>query len=365
MAMDSLDCIRALALAGAAGNTLCIRGPSGIGKTSITEQYADTQEGPYFYGVFNGATANLADTIGFLLPHDVAYQTSDGREVNIAHGRYTYPHYFMDRKTGQPAFMFKRGLIVIEEYGQAQGDVKRGLAPLVHNGEKRMGEHALPVDFQVVLLTNRASDRSGVGKDFDFIINRRVEIEFRPALEPWLIWASENDVEPVVMAFAKKFPEIVFKGEHPEKQGPWCTPRSLVDAGKTIRAAGATESDFDAKDSFLMQNLMGSIGNTAVQLMAFLKLRHSLPQFDDIINDPLNTPVPAQPDSKMIITFELAHKATKGSIDPIVQYMERMEKAFAVTFMQVLFKRAPAIASSKTIGDWSRKNHQLLAAISR
>jgi hypothetical protein len=361
--MNSQDCIRALAVAAKAGNTLCIAGPSGIGKTSITEQYADMQGDDFAYMVFNGATANLADTIGFLLPHDVTYVDDKGGSHVVPHGRYTYPHYFMDRKTGKPAFMFERGVVVVEEYGQTQGDVKRALATLIQ--EHRVGDHKLPAGFQVVLLTNRAQDRSGVGKDFDFVINRRVDIEFTPELNTWLVWASENEVNPLVMAFAARNPEVVFKGVHPEKQGPWCTPRSLVAAGRTITAAEGMDVDFEDEKSFLMQMLMGSLGNTAIQLMVFLKLRHSLPKFEDIIGKPELAMVPDKPDGQMIISHELAHRADRNNIANVVKYMERLPKAFSVTFIQVLLKRAPALVGTKAIGDWSRENHQLLSAISR
>lgn len=363
--MNSQDCIRALALAARAGNTVCIAGPSGIGKTSVTEQYSNLQGDNYFYGVLNGATANVADTIGFLLPKDVAYEDADGNKHVVAQGHYTYPHYFMDRRTGLPAFMFERGLLVIEEYGQATPDVKRAMAPIVNADEKRIGEHALPKGFQVCLLTNRASDRSGVGKDFDFVINRRVDIDFTPELDPWLVWAAEHNVNPLVMAFAARNAETVFKGVHPEKQGPWCTPRSLVAAGRTITAAEGMDVDFEDEKSFLMQMLMGSIGNTAIQLMAFLKLRHSLPRFEDIVAHPANAMVPDKLDAQMIISHELAHRADRGNISAVATYMNRLPKAFAVTFVQVLLKRAPALVGTKAIGDWSRENHQLLAAISR
>lgn len=363
--MNSQDCIRAIELHGKAGNTLCIAGPSGIGKTSITEQYAQMQRasGPFFYGVFNGATANLADTIGFLLPKDVEYIDTAGHKHVVPHGKYTYPHYFMDRDTLQPAFMFERGLLVIEEYGQASPDVKRALATLLH--ERRVGDALLPAGFQVVCLTNRASDRSGVGKDFDFIINRRVDIEFTPELEPWLVWAAENNVEPVVMAFAARNAEVVFSGKHPEKQGPWCTPRSLVAAGNTIKAAKGHDIDFEDDTSFMMQNLKGSLGQTAVQLMAFLKLRHNLPSLDAILANPAAAMVPDTPDSQMIITHELSHRANKENIQAVVAYMQRLPKAFGVTFMQVILRKSPMLVGTAAVGDWARENSQLLAVISK
>src|SRR4051794_17233005 len=115
--MNTLDVLRSIELASVSGNTLCVAGPSGIGKTSISEQYVGNKtDKPFFYSVFNGATANLADTTGFLLPHKVKYTAPDGHEVEVPHGHFTYPYFFMDRRTKMPAFMFDAGLLVIEEY---------------------------------------------------------------------------------------------------------------------------------------------------------------------------------------------------------------------------------------------------------
>lgn len=368
--MNSFEVLRAIELSQKAGTTLCISGPPGIGKTSLTEQFAAQQGEGFFYGVLNCATATLADVMGFLLPFNVDYNTGknpDGTDkmVTLPHGRYTYPFYFLDRKTGKPAFQFKNGMLVLEEYGQGSPDVKRALAPIIHPGEKRMGQYALPASFQVVLLTNRAKDRSGVGKDFDFVINRRVEIEFTPALEPWLVWAYDNKVSPVVMAFAAHAPNSVFQSERPKDQGPWCTPRSLVDAGRTIEAFGAEDPDFEDKGSFLMQNIKGSIGETASDLMVFLKLRHQLPRFEDILADPVNTPFPTKPDGQMLVTYELASKANRENIAPIVTYMKKLPSSFAVAFMQTMLRGKGKLINTQAVGEWSIENAHLMAAIAR
>lgn len=363
MALNSTDCLASIAIHAESGNTLCIHGPSGIGKTSVTEQFVAAQGEPFFYSVLNGATANLADTIGFMVPHKVDYSGPNGEKVTVPHGHFTYPFYFMDRRTHMPAFMFQRGVVVVEEWGQASPDVKRALATLVL--EKRQGDHKLPKDFQIILLTNRTQDRSGVGKDFDFVINRRVDIEFKPELDPWVVWASDNGVDPLFIAFAARNPEIVFSGKHPEKQGPWCTPRSLVAASKTWQAMKHRNVDFDDDTSLVVQNLTGSLGGTALQLMAFLKIGHQLPKLESIVKDPTGTHVPDQADAQMILTFELAHKATHENINALATYMKRLPKAFSVTFVKTATKRNQSLISTGAVKSWVIDNQQLLAAISR
>ena len=68
--------------------------------------------------------------LGFLLPEQRSYKMSDGTDFNLRAGAHTYPYFFFDRKTGMPASSFKRGMLRVEEYGQAQPDVKRAFARL-------------------------------------------------------------------------------------------------------------------------------------------------------------------------------------------------------------------------------------------
>ena len=359
--MNATECMQSIELAALADNTLCISGPPGIGKTSITEQYASTKGNDFFYGVFNAATANLADTIGFLLPKDVEYHNAQGGKIVVSHGQYTYPHFFADRKTKKPAFLFTKGVLCIEEYGQATADVKRALATLVQ--EHRVGDYQLPKGFHIVILTNRTSDRSGVSRDFDFVINRRVDIEFTPELDAWLEWADKNDVDVDVRAFAARNPTIVFSGAVPEKQGPWCTPRSLVAAGRTMKAAVTLGMDIDS--NVLIGNLQGSMGGTAIQLLSFLKLKDKLPKLSAILADPEGTAVPDTPDAQMVIAFQLADRVMKENVSAIVKYMQRFPIPFAVTFIKTMLRKSPELINTAAIGDWTRANAQLLAAVRR
>jgi hypothetical protein len=350
-----------------AGTAMYLKGAPGIGKTSFFRDYALAKGDNYFYNSLNAATAILPDVVGFLLPHEATYG-----ERTIDMGRFTYPHFMRDDRTGQPAFTYSRGMIVVDEYDKAAPEVKKALAVLQE--EKRLGEHRLPDGFQIVVLGNRARDRSGSSKDFDFIINRRGEYDLKPDLQSWIGWAQANGVTPLAMAFAARNPEIVFEGAVPDEQGPWCTPRSLVKADEWSKAAEAeglvidpVKAVDDAVDNLLwLQGVMAHIGaGPAAQLLAFKRLHHTLPRFSHIVKDPDGTAVPVEPDALMLLAYELAHRATKDNLPVVARYMQRFPKSFAVSFVKVLLNRDASFISTRTLGDWSLNNASLLAAISQ
>lgn len=350
-----------------AGTAMYLKSSPGIGKTSFFKDYAYSQGADYFYGTLNASTAILPDVVGFLLPHE---EVHGGRTLQM--GAFTYPHFFRDERSGQPAFTYSRGMIVVDEYDKAAPEVKKALAILQE--ERRLGEHRLPDGFQIVILGNRQKDRSGSSKDFDFVINRRGEYELKADLNAWINWAQSNGVSTTAMAFAARNIETVFDTDVPDEQGPWCTPRSLVKADGWSLAAeqeglviDPTKGIDDAADNMLWFNgVQAHIGKgPAAQLLSFKRLHHTLPRFSEIKANPGGANVPVEPDALMLLCYELAHRTDKQNLPVIAQYIQRMPKSFAVSYVKVLLNKDHSFISTRTMGDWSMQNASLLAAISQ
>lgn len=352
---------RALEINFAAGLTVMFRGASGIGKTELALAYAEEQGEDYGLFELNCALASLPDVIGIMMPHKEKYIDADGSEQEITAAHFAYPYFMRDKRTGKPAFMFKRGMVVLEEYGQGQGDVKRALAGVMR--EKRAGEHLFPIQTDVLLLSNRVEDRSGVSKDYDFLINRRTELEVHADLEGWLIWAHGHDITNATMAYAARNTKLVFANKAPEKQGPWLTPRSLESADHFLKAAIAKGLDLD--DPLVRVNLAGIIGEGyAHGYIAFAKIRDKLPSLQSILNDPQHAHLPKDElDQMMFLAFDLASKVKKETMKAIVTYVKRMPADFSFAFYRSSMKRDPALRSTKEFGDWAMENVGLLAAV--
>ena len=354
------DARRVIDLNFRAGLPVMFEGASGIGKTDLAEQYAEDQGEDYCMCEINLALASLPDLIGlqhFVVEH---YLDASGSEIALETAAFAYPYFMRDKRTGRPAATYQRGMVILEEYGQGQGDVKRASAQIIQKGQA--GQHSFPKGWNVLVLSNRAQDRSGVGKDFDFLINRRNQIELKAELDGWLVWAHGRQISNMTMAFASRNTDKVFSNKAPEKQGPWLTPRSLANADKFIHVA--MDDGLSLDDDLMRQNLAGLIGDgNAHVYIAFAKIRDELPRYSDIISDPMGAKVPGAPDQMMFLSFDLASKATRTNIKPLVQYMGRMPNDFAIAFYRSAIHRDPTLRSTKEFGDWAVKNLQLLAAV--
>lgn len=343
-----------------AGVPLMLKGASGIGKTEIAEKYARDQGPDYGYFELNVALASLPDVIGLQMPHTEKHVNHAGETVEIIVSKFAYPYFMRDKFTGRPAFTYDRGMVVLEEWGQGQPDVKRALAPVIR--EKRIMDHKFCQNCDVLFLSNRPEDRSGVTKDFDFLINRRNEITVNASLDGWLVWANDHGVSTRSMAYAARNTSAVFANKSPEKQGPWLTPRSLVTADNIIEVA--LSKGYSLEDDLVRTNIAGAIGEgEAHKYIAFARIRDSLPRFKDILDDPDNAALPQEPDQRMFLSFDLASKATPENIKPIVRYIKRMPSDFAMAFYKSAIQRDHMLSSTREFGDWAVDNMQLLQII--
>jgi hypothetical protein len=210
------------------------------------------------------------------------------------------------------------------------------------------------------------SDRSGVNKSFDFIINRRKEIHIDAHLPTWEEWAfKRGKVHPTYITFAVQFPQAVFEGKVPEKQGPWCTPRSLVKAQQDhvalMKHYGQDTLPLDSLSREIVTGWMGA--GAAAQLFSMAELEEAMPKYEDIVKHPDVAKLPTKPDSRMLVCYTLASRVELGEEEPVVKYIERLPAEFSITFARSAVKRVPALINTATFGAWCLRNASLMTAV--
>lgn len=331
----------------------------GIGKSDAVEQLVQLmsqRDGkPWGFATMFLATQTPPDLIG--------YQFKGEKLVGGEMRSVTDPSMplWMQTVDGKTVFDYERGILFLDEYGQGEADVKRASAELLLKGA--VGPWKLPRGWSVIAASNRAKDRSGVTKSFDFVINRRVEIHLDASVDAWESWAFKNGVDPVLVTFAVQNANIVFSGTVPDAQGPWCTPRSLCLLDRMLRPKKQRIGKFP-DDSVTLELASGIIGEPAAQqLMATIRLSHQMPRFDDIIADPKGTKIPTQPDAQMLVVYELAGRADEKNIRPLMTYVERLPAEFAVTFTKSAVMRKPDLLDTDAVNDWCMRNASLMTAV--
>ena len=90
-----------------------------------------------------------------------------------------------------------------------------------------------------------------------------------------------------------------------------------------------------------------------------------MPKFEKIVSEPDKVKVPDKPDALMLIAYNLAHRVDDKTIAPVIKYMERMPKEFAVTFMKAAVNRKSSIVATPPVQKWALENASLMAAIAK
>jgi hypothetical protein len=305
------------------------------------------------------ATMTPVDINGYLVPGEVDVEV-DGKKVRQRLSEFTRPTW-MTSTEGRSMNEYKRGVVVFEEWDKGDPDTKKASAEPILNG--KAGTWQLHSGISRIALVNRSIDRSGSTKNFDFIINRRGEITVTGELSGWNDWALRTGVDPLFVAFADKHPDVVFSNTIPETQQPYCTPRSLVKLSQLLPQFKDSHGRLEHSPT-TTEVAAGMIGvPAATKMMSWILLRNESPDWDDILKDPENCEVPARPDAKLMVCYELAHKVDKKTMPKVITYVRRFPAEFAVTFGKAATRRDYDMINVPAMANWLSKNASLLNAI--
>lgn len=353
-----------------AGNAVLVESPSGLGKSQMglrvyKQTIADNPGKTVGLGIIFAATQTPPDLIGFQFKGE---KEIGGRKITVTDP--SVPLWFISTE-GKPAYMYDIFVLIIEEYGQGEADVKRAIAEIFLNGGTP--PWYLPEGSIRIAFTNKGT-RYGVTKDFDFCIARRTLLKVTGDVEVWLSDFADKPYEyqgkqwqvmPVTKAWAAIHPEIMFEAE-PKEQGPWCNPRTATAADRYLQVKMAMNNGVIPTDLHTIESLAGTIGMPATQsLVNHIEFRTQLPSYADVCADPRNCPVPSRPDLLMLMAYELAGWCQKDKLAECITYIQRMPtKDMAVTFVSSLLRRDYAgFINEPPMQAWINKNAALVSVI--
>lgn len=367
-----------------AGNAVLMSSSSGIGKSQMQRQVfqeikaRDAQSGiRWGLGIVFAATQTPPDLIGFQFKGEREYSDGKGgdglRKVTVTDP--SVPLWMLsvpdgDDEGGKPAWMYDRFYLMIEEYGQGEADVKRAMAEIFLNGGT--APWYLPPGSIRVASTNQGA-RYGVTKDFDFCFARRTQLEITGDVEIWLSDFADKpylyqgrkwQTLPVIKAWAATHPEILFEKE-PDKQGPWCHPRALAAADRYLQAKASFNGGNIPTDGTTIESLAGTIGMGAtMSIVNHLQFRLELPSYDEVVADPVNTPVPTKADLLLLMTYELAGYTKVEHLAQCITYVERLPKDMSVTYISSLLRRDyKNLINDPAMQSWINRNAALVSII--
>jgi len=338
-------------------------GPPGVGKTDTVEnEFRAALEAHYGekFGFCDLVlpTIDAPDLRGFLIP------TKD-KEGN--------PTSFFTRPSVMPSIeylrTYPRGIMFLDERNQADQLTQKASAPVTL--QKRFGDHRLPDGWIIVSASNRQQDGSGVGKALKHLVNRERTIQIEPNVTAWAIWAEARGLHPILIAFAKARPGIVFSDVVPKEDGPYCTARSYVSAAKLMAEVAGVDANGNPNmkipnDGIMMQLVGGDISDrVAAELFGYLKVADDLPTIEEVLADPQGCKCPKELSAAYAGVQMAVHYAKPGNIDKLWTFAERMPKELQVSACKSMIEKGGGmLLNSPALSQWIARNKALINASS-
>jgi energy-coupling factor transporter ATP-binding protein EcfA2 len=318
--------------------------------------------------------SSLLKTLAASLPeHEVAYIDVPNMDLGdiampvIDHETRTtryYPNSRFKIHLGKPV------ITMLDEYTKGPDPVKNMLHPMLEVSNPRLGDIFL-LDQSITFLTGNLSS-DGVGDNLKaHSRNRIIPLTVRkPDAEEWLEWAINNDIEPLIMAWVRQYPQALqsylddpsnaneFIYNPKKVMTSFVSPRSLERASNIVRVRSKIDDDT------LIAAMSGAVGEAASRsIQAYVEYQDQLPTWEAIIKNPKDTAVPESGGACAVLVFGAIAKVTKDTIGPFMKYLERFEPewqaCFAINVAKSPTKQSIAFSSS-AFADWVAKNEDLL-----
>jgi len=261
-------------------------------------------------------------------------------------------------------------IVMLDEIAKAPQFIKNVLAPIVY--ERRVGNLDMPEGSVVFCATNLSVE--GLGDSIQaHLRNRLVFVKMRkPSADEWVKWATDNQINPMIIAFVSNEPRVMqsfmdyekggmFEGKDLSKdngfifnpksmQLAYATPRSLV-AASDLLDAGLGVLD----DDTLEASLVGTVGATTAQaLSSFIRFGREICEYSRVIKSPDTAPLSDNPTAQLIQVFQFVTRvADRTEAEAIVKYVWRMRAEMQSIFCNTV-ATSQRVAMFATINEFGR-----------
>ncbi len=231
-------------------------------------------------------------------------------------------------------------LLFLDEFTSATKPVQAAAYKLVL--DRMVGTNKLHPQVIIVAAGNKVTDKAVVNQMSTAMQSRLVHYEMEVSGPEWLEHAVTKGLDHRITGFISYMPSKLmdFRPDHQDKTFP--CPRTWEFLSKLVKGKPVGPE--------IGARIAGTIGQgAAVEFITFAQEFDRLPKFADIINDPVNTPVPEEASTKYATLSMLIDRFDEKSLDQVIDYVERFP-----TEIQIIFCRG-AVAKKSDIHDRNQK----------
>jgi hypothetical protein len=210
----------------------------------------------------------------------------------------------------------KPTLAFLDDLGQAPPLVQAATMQLLL--ARRINSHAVPDHVTFLAATNRREDKATVSGILEPVKSRFVSIlTLEVDVEDWILWAIRENISPVVRAFIRARPNLLFDFKPSGDMVNSPLPRTAVHVAKLYEDKYPPEVEYE-----LYQGAAGE--GFAVEFLAFAKIFRKLVSPKKVIQDPDGFQIPKEPDVLYALCGAVANLSSEDNMKSIVRFAERL-----------------------------------------
>ena len=200
-----------------------------------------------------------------------------------------------------------RGIILFDEITAADRSLQVAAYELIL--DRRLGElYRVPDGWYICAAGNRTGDRAVAMTMSSALANRFLHVELGEDAEGWVAWALRHGILPVVTAFIRFRPGLLFNQEGENLERGWPTPRAWERVSRMLEAMPAED------EGLVRAAVYGLVGNRAgVEFMEFRKLSATMDDVLVMMRDPAaQIRIPQKADLRFALCSAAAYHVWRG-----------------------------------------------------
>lgn len=222
----------------------------------------------------------------------------------------------------------------IDDLGQAPIAVQNAIMQFVHHRNRTLNGKAIPEHVAIMAASNRREDNAGVTGITDPLKGRFTTIlELQADLESWTDWATQANINPLIIAYLHYRPENLsqFEASKDFRQSP--TPRGWESMHELMHLNVNPAVRFDMYS--------GAVGEQcANEFIQFTQILDQLPDLDDIERNGDRAALPGENQARYAVCGALSVRGkTHEALNNVMKYVRRMDPEYRVLWSVIWSKK--------------------------
>lgn len=262
-----------------------------------------------------------------------------------------------------------KGIVVFDEVNVVSQLLQASTYGIIQ--ERRNGSYVMEDGWVPMASGNNVGDRAAAQRLSTALANRFNVQYVVPDLQSWLKQYGSEHVDSRGTAFLRFRPRLfslmpwepIEEPDPTQPAQPTNRARSEEVRFPSARSWTKAFKFIDEEPKFRKKIFTGYVGpDIAEEFEAFWRIMENATTFEDIVANPKTARVPAPSDSgtAYAVSGMLSRLTERKTFDPVMKYVDRLQKDFQVAFVQDIVRRNAGLKSTQAFTEWSVKNQDVM-----